>query len=42
VQGLSHLAVTFQMCVFRPESTLNAKRNADYAAVRLRVMRQVY
>jgi type I restriction enzyme R subunit len=30
------------MCVFRPESTLNAKRNADYAAVRLRVMRQVY
>ena len=30
------------MCVFKPESTLNAKRNADYAAVRLRVMRQVH
>ena len=30
------------MCVFKPESTLNEKRNADYAAVRLRVMRQVH
>lgn len=41
-KGFSHLAAKFQMCVFRPESTLNAKRNADYAAVRLRVMRQVH
>ncbi|CAM5742263.1 hypothetical protein MAUB1S_03170 [Mycolicibacterium aubagnense] len=41
-KGFSHLSAKFQMCVFRPESTLNAKRNADYAAVRLRVMRQVY
>jgi len=41
-KGFAHLAAKFQMCVFRPESTLNAKRNADYAAVRLRVMRQVY
>ena len=30
------------MCVFKPESTLNEKRNADYAAVRVRVMRQVH
>ncbi|TXH15877.1 MAG: type I restriction endonuclease subunit R [Mycobacterium sp.] len=41
-KGFSHLAAKFQMCVFKPESTLNAKRNADYAAVRLRVMRQVH
>lgn len=41
-KGFSHLAAKFQMCVFKPESTLNAKRNTDYAAVRLRVMRQVH
>lgn len=41
-KGFSHLAAKFQMCVFKPETTLNEKRNADYAAVRLRVMRQVY
>ncbi|MCV7383145.1 type I restriction endonuclease subunit R [Mycolicibacter longobardus] len=41
-KGFSHLAAKFQMCEFRPESTLNAKRNADYAAVRLRAMRQVH
>ena len=41
-KGFSHLAAKFQMCVFRPESTLNEKRNADYAAVRVRVMRQVH
>jgi type I restriction enzyme R subunit len=41
-KGFSHLSAKFQMCQFRPESTLNAKRNADYAAVRLRVMRQVH
>lgn len=41
-KGFSHLAAKFPMCVFKPESTLNAKRNADYAAVRLRVMRQVH
>ena len=40
--GISHLSAKLQMCVFRPESTLNEKRNADYVAVRLRVMRQVY
>ncbi len=41
-KGFSHLAAKFQMCVFKPESTLNDKRNADYAAVRVRVMRQVH
>ncbi|BBY97050.1 type I restriction endonuclease subunit R [Mycolicibacterium fallax] len=41
-KGFSHLSAKLAMCVFRPESTLNPKRNADYAAVRLRVMRQVY
>ena len=41
-KGFSHLSAKLQMCVFKPESTLNAKRNADYAAVRLRVMRQVH
>ncbi|BBZ78491.1 hypothetical protein MANY_38280 [Mycolicibacterium anyangense] len=41
-KGFSHLAAKFEMCVFKPESTLNAKRNADYDAVRLRVMRQVH
>ena len=41
-KGFSHLAAKFQMCVFKPESTLNEKRNADYAAVRVRVVRQVH
>jgi type I restriction enzyme R subunit len=41
-KGFSHLSAKFEMCVFRPESTLNEKRNADHAAVRLRVMRQVH
>lgn len=41
-KGFSHLAAKFQMCVFKPESTLNEKRNADYARVRVRVMRQVH
>ncbi|ABH00800.1 type I site-specific modification system restriction subunit (plasmid) [Rhodococcus jostii RHA1] len=41
-KGFSHLSAKFQMCVFRPESTLNVKRNGEYAAVRLRVMRQVH
>ncbi|MCH9733361.1 MAG: DEAD/DEAH box helicase family protein [Actinomycetia bacterium] len=41
-KGFSHLAAKFGMCVFKPESTLNEKRNVDYAAVRVRVMRQVH
>lgn len=41
-KGFSHLSGKFAMCVFKPESTLNEKSAADYAAVRLRVMRQVH
>lgn len=41
-KGFSHLAAKFQMCVFKPESTLNENRNANYRAVRVRVMRQVH
>lgn len=41
-KGFSHLAAKFQMCFFKPELTLNEKRKADYAAVRVRVMRQVH
>ena len=41
-KGFAHLSAKFQMCVFKAESTLNEKRNADYAAVRVRVMRQVH
>ncbi|WP_249012273.1 type I restriction endonuclease subunit R [Conexibacter sp. DBS9H8] len=41
-KGLSYISAKFQMCEFRPESTLNQKRNADHAAVRVRVMRQVH
>lgn len=41
-KGLSHLSAKLSMCQFQPETTLNEKRNADYAAVRLRVMRQVH
>lgn len=41
-KGFSHLSAKFAMCVFRPESSLNEKRTADYAAVRLRVLRQVH
>ncbi|GAC58497.1 type I restriction enzyme R protein [Gordonia hirsuta DSM 44140 = NBRC 16056] len=41
-KGFSHLSGKFSMCQFRPETTLNVKRNTDYAAVRLRVMRQVH
>jgi hypothetical protein len=40
--GFSYVSAKLQMCVFKPETTLNAKRNADYAAVRVRVMRQVH
>ena len=35
--GFGHLSAKFAMCVFRPESTLNEKRNVDHSAVRLRV-----
>ncbi|MCT2281776.1 DEAD/DEAH box helicase family protein [Micromonospora chalcea] len=38
---LSHINGKFRMCQFAPASSLNPKTMADYAAVRLRVMRQV-
>lgn len=38
---LSHINAKFRMCQFAPASSLNPKTVADYAAVRLRVMRQV-
>jgi type I restriction enzyme, R subunit len=38
---LSHINAKFRMCQFAPASSLNPKTRADYAAVRLRVMRQV-
>ncbi|MFI8367615.1 type I restriction endonuclease subunit R [Streptomyces sp. NPDC085466] len=40
--GFKHLSARFQMCQFKPESTLNAKTVEDYGKVRLRVMRQVH
>jgi len=41
-KGFSHLSAKFQMCQFKPESTLNLVTTADYEAVRVRVMRQVH
>lgn len=38
---LSHINAKFRMCQFAPASSLNPKTVVDYAAVRLRVMRQV-
>jgi type I restriction enzyme, R subunit len=38
---LSHINAKFRMCQFAPASSLNPKTVADYAVVRLRVMRQV-
>lgn len=38
---LSHINAKFRMCQFAPASSLNPKTVADYAMVRLRVMRQV-
>ncbi|MGX1755852.1 type I restriction endonuclease subunit R [Streptomyces lydicus] len=40
--GFKHMSARFQMCQFKPESTLNAKTVEDYGKVRLRVMRQVH
>lgn len=41
-RGFSDLNATFSMCQFKPSSGLNATTAAKYAAVRLRVMRQVH
>ncbi|GAB2978255.1 type I restriction endonuclease subunit R [Actinotalea caeni] len=38
----SHVNAHLSMCQFKPATSLNPKTTADYAAVRLRVMRQVY
>jgi type I restriction enzyme R subunit len=38
----AHLSAQFKMCQFKPAASKNPKTTADYAAVRLRVMRQVY
>ncbi|MEV0158304.1 type I restriction endonuclease [Micromonospora sp. NPDC050686] len=40
--GFKHVSARFDMCQFQPETTLNAASMARYAAVRLRVVRQVY
>lgn len=40
--GFRHVGAAFQLCQFRPESTLNAATVETYAKVRLRVVRQVY
>lgn len=40
--GFSHLAAKFQVCQFKPESTLNATTVENYSKVRVRVMRQVH
>ena len=41
-KGFKKTPASFQMCEFRPNTTLNAAAMARYEAVRLRVMRQVY
>ncbi len=41
-KGFAHLAAKFQVCQFRPESTLNPATVENYGRVRLRVMRQVH
>lgn len=38
---VSHVNAKFRLCQFAPASSMNPKTVADYAAVRLRVMRQV-
>ena len=41
-KGFKHVSATFDMCAFKPETTLNASAAERYAAVRVRVMRQVF
>ncbi len=40
--GFSHTSAKFQVCQFKPESTLNTKTVDRYGQVRVRVMRQVH
>jgi type I restriction enzyme R subunit len=41
-KGFSHISARFDMCQFKPESTLNAATVERYGRVRVRVMRQVH
>ena len=41
-RGFKDLNAQFQMCQFRPNTSLNETTAKRYAAVRLRVMRQVH
>ena len=41
-KGFSHISARFDMCQFRPESTLNPATLERYGKVRVRVMRQVH
>ncbi len=41
-RGFKHVASSFDMCQFKPETGLNAATLARYEAVRVRVMRQVH
>ncbi|MGB3731321.1 type I restriction endonuclease subunit R [Microbacterium sp.] len=41
-RGFKKTPATFRMCAFKPATTLNARAQQDYDAVRLRVVRQVY
>jgi type I restriction enzyme, R subunit len=41
-KGFSHISARFDMCQFRPESTLNPNTVQRYGKVRVRVMRQVH
>lgn len=41
-KGFSHISARFDMCQFRPESTLNPATLKRYEKVRVRVMRQVH
>ena len=41
-KGFKHMSASFEMCQFRPETTLNAATVERYEKVRVRVMRQVH
>ena len=41
-KGFSHISARFDMCQFKPESTLNPATVERYRKVRVRVMRQVH
>ena len=41
-RGFKHVSSSLRMCQFAPATTLNATTLADYAKVRVRVMRQVH